>query len=302
MRKKEFALNKLFNFCLVMGLLLLRASIWCFETNDNTWGIGVGLVALLFMVIPAIFTPYCYAFDSEGVSLCYVFLPVERYLWKDISAITVVDDNIIGTTMHPTIFDIFFAHVFSIEGENVGKTRFYMRGNIRKSFRTKHLLEKYWDGTITGYLLEDVKKWFHKKRTKKQSQVKAHFTDEIVSMEREVRAETRHWVQPFVAQARQYDLAMNAKYLYVTEDLQEWNSRPQEGYTYTLVAEIAEPKETDEDRIVTVSVDLLYVRLGKNAYRGVKNKRIKEELEDVFSDVLKEISENGIEAYCKEIS
>lgn len=300
-KKKEFALNKLFNFCFVMGLLFLRASLWCFEDNDYTWGIGVGVVALLLMAITAIFTPYCYAFDSEGVSLCYVFLPAERYLWKDIRAIEVMDDAV-GTVTHPTVFEFFYAYVFNIEGEPVGKARFYMGGNIRKSFRTKYLLEKYWDGTITGYLFEDVKKWFHKKRTKKQTQVKAHLTDEIVPMEREVRAETRQWVQPFVAQAKQYDLAVNAKYLYVTEDLQELNSRPQEGYTYTLVAEIAEPNEADEDRIVVVSVDLLYVRLGKNAYRGIKNKHIKEELEGVFSDVLKEISENGIEAYCKELS
>ena len=38
-----------------------------------------------------------------------------------------------------------------------------MNGNMRKSFRNKKLLEQYWDGTITGYMFENVKKWFQKR-------------------------------------------------------------------------------------------------------------------------------------------
>lgn len=273
-------------------------SIEFFIENDTAWGWGFGLVGLLLIVFPAIFTPYCYAFDSEGVSLCYVFLHVERYLWKDIHAIE-VEDIKLGTASRVTIFDFFYASVFSIKGTNVGESRFYMNGHIRKSFRTKHLLEKYWDGTITGYLFEDAKKWIDKRKAKKQSQIKAHLTDEVVAMEREIRAETREWLKPFIAQAKQYNLDIKVKYFYITEDFEELKSRPKEGYTYTLIAEISHFNETDENRIVVVSVDLLYVRLGKTAYRSVKNKHIKEELEFTFSDMLNEINKNGIEVYCK---
>ena len=146
----------------------------------------MGVAALICIVPAAIFTPYCYAFDSKGVSLRYIFLPVECYLWKDIHAIE-VEDITTNSGRSTTILDVFFAHVSCIRGKNVGKIRFYMNGHIGKSFRTKHLLEKYWDGTITGYLLEDVKKWFHKRKTKKQSMIKVHVTDEIVPMERDVR-------------------------------------------------------------------------------------------------------------------
>jgi len=297
-KKRQFALNKLFNFLIVVGMFLSWVSIEFLIDNDITWAVGLGLAALLFIIIPAIFTPYCYAFDSEGVSLCYVFLPVERYLWKDIHAIE-VEDTSIDTASNANIFEFFYANVFSIKGKNVGKSRFYMNGNIRKSFRTKYLLEKYWDGTITGYLFEDAKKWINKRRAKKQSQVKAHLTDEIVPMEREIRAETREWLKPFMAQAKQYNLDIKPKYLYITKDFDELNSRPKEEYTYTLVAEISHFNETDENRIVVVSVDLLYVRLGKIAYRGVENKHIKEEFEFTFSDVLNQINKNGIDVYCK---
>ena len=285
---------------MVLGLVLAWGSIGFFMDSDNAWGFGFGIAALLLIVFPAIFTPYCYAFDSEGVSLCYLFLPVERYLWKNIHAIE-VEDTSIGSASKASIFKFFYAYVFSIKGTNVGKSRFYMDGHIRKSFRTKYLLEKYWDGTITGYLFEDAKKWIDKRKTNKQSQIKAHLTDEIVPMEREIRAETREWLKPFIAQAKQYDLDIRAKYFYITKDFEELNSRPKEGYTYTLIAEIAHFNETDENRIVVVSVDLLYVRLGKTSYRGVKNKHAKEELEFTISDMLNEINKNGLEVYCKDL-
>lgn len=297
-KRKQFALNKLFNFCIVLGLFFALGSIEFFRDNDTAWGLGFGIVALLLIVLPAIFTPYCYAFDNEGVSLCYIFLPVERYLWKDIHAIEVEDINI-GTTSQASIFEFFYAYVFAIHGANVGKCRFYMNGHIRKSFRTKYLLEKYWDGTITGYLFEDVKNWINKRKTKKQAQTRAHLTDEIVPMEREIRTETREWLKPFVTQAKQYNLNIRTKYTYITKDFEELNSRPKEGYTYTLVAEISHFNETYENRIVVVSVDLLYVRLGKTAYRGVKNKHIKEEFKFTFSNALSEINKNGIDVYCK---
>lgn len=297
-KTRQIALNKLFNFCVVLGLFFAWGSIEFFIENDTAWSWGFGLVGLILIVLPAIFTPYCYAFDSEGVSLCYVFLPVERYLWKDIHAIE-VEVIKLGTASGVTIFDFFYASVFSIKGTNVGESRFYMNGHIRKSFRTKRLLEKYWDGTITGYLFEDAKKWIDKRKAKKHSQIKAHLTDEVVAMEREIRAETRELLKPFIAQAKQYNLDIKEKYFYITEDFEELKSRPKEGYTYTLVAEISHFNETDQNRIVVVSVDLLYVRLGKTTYRGVKNKHIKEELEFTFSDVLNEINKNGIEVYCK---
>ena len=52
---------------------------------------------------------------------------------------------------------------------------------------------------------------------------------------------------------------------------------------------------------MTVDVDLIRVRLGKTAYRGVINKCAQEEIELSFSDLLKEIREKGIETYFSEL-
>lgn len=295
--KKQFALDKLFNFFIIFGLGLAWGSIEFFRENNIGYGVGFGIVALLFIVFTMVFTPYCYAFDSEGVSLCYVFLPVERYLWKDVHAIEVDCEHTHCTK--GAMFDILFGWVFHIKGQNVGKNRFYMQGNIRKSFRTKRLLEKYWDGTITGYFFEDVKGCIGRRKAKKQSETREYLTDEVALSEREVRAEVRALIAPFIDKARQYDLEVKTKYYCITKDLKETRSRPKEAYTYTLVGEIAHFNEKDENRIVEVSVDLVYARLGKTRYRGVKNAHLKEELEYTFTDVLDEIIKNGIEAYCE---
>ena len=300
-KTKQIALNKLFNLCIILGLFFACVSITLFIDGAISWGLVVGIItALLFILLPALFTPYCYSFDSDGVSLCYVFLPAERYLWNDIYAIEVEDIQPYASNV--TIFDFFYAYVFAIKGKNVGKSRFYMKGHIRKSFRTKRLLEKYWDGTITGYLFEDVKKHLDKRRAKKARQTKVHLADEVVKAEREVRAETREMLKPFIQQAKQYNLDVKANYLYITKDFKELNSRPQENYTYTLVAEISHFNETDQNRVVTLGVNLIYVRLGKAAYKGVKNQNIKEELDFWFTETLNEIGKNGIDVYCRNSS
>ncbi len=295
-KKRKLALNKLFNFCLFLALLAAVFSLSAFAEDDWRWGIGTGVAALALIFAPI--TPYCYVFDDEGVSFRYLLWPTERYLWDDIREITVVWDS------HPAYssgWELLWASVFCLKANPVGKHRWYMEGHIRKSFRTKRLLEQYWDGTITGYLFEDAKKWLNKKRKRKEKEIKLHLADKVTPMEREMRAKVRGWLAPFIAQAKQYDLDMRADYRYITGDGDERKSRPQEGYTYTLMIEIARPNETDDNRIVLLDVDLLYVRLGKTAYRGVANEHAEEELRLTLTDVLDEIFKNGIEVYCKDL-
>ncbi len=289
-RRKQIAFNKLFNLCVVLGVLSICISVELFSLDKNIWGIILAVAACLFIFLPMIFTPCCYIFDSEGVSFCYFLIPNERFLWKDIYAIEVEDITTPYSHTYSITLDFFYASVFCLKGSNSIKRRFFENVHIRKSFRTKKLLEKYWDGTITGYFFEDAKKWINKRRAKKQAYVNAHFTDEIVKMEREIRADTREWIKPLVAQAKQYNLEVKLNYSYVTKDLKELKSRPQEGYTYSLDVEISHFNETDENRIVVFSVDLLYVRIGKTSYRGIKNKQAKEELQIDFSDVLVKIN------------
>lgn len=289
-KRKQIALNKLFNTSVVLGVLCACISVELFSCDEIIWGVILAVAACLLIFLPMIFTPCCYIFDSEGVSFCYILIPNERFLWNDIYAIEVEDISPPYTHMYSITLDFFYASVFCLKGNDSIKRRFFENVHIRKSFRTKKLLEKYWDGTITGYFFDDAKKWINKKRAKKQAYVNAHFTDEIVKMEREIRADAREWLKPILAQAKQNNLDVKLKYYYVTKDSKELKSRPQEGYTYSIDVEISHYNEIDENKIIVVSADLLYVKLGKTSYRGIKNQKAKEELQIDFSDVLEKIN------------
>ena len=289
-RKKQIALNKLFNTSVVLGVLSVCISVEFFSCDEIIWGVILAVVACLLIFLPMIFTPCCYIFDNEGVSFCYILIPNERFLWNDIYAIEVEDISPPYTHMYSITLDFLYASVFCLKGSDSIKRRFFENVHIRKSFRTKKLLEKYWDGTITGYFFEDAKKWINKRRAKKQAYINAHFIDEIVKMEREIRVDAREWLKPLFTQAKQNNLDVKLKYYYVTKNSKELKSRPQEGYTYSLDVEISHFNETDENKIIVVSADLLYVKLGKTAYRGIKNQKAKEELQIDFSDVLEKIN------------
>ena len=142
-----------------------------------------------------------------------------------------------------------------------------MEGHICKSFITKRLIEKYWDGTIDNSILGSKRAKKNKVKTNKSYSV-----DEIVSLEREMKALAKQCIAPYHNEIVQYDLELRKRYVFLTSDFIELNSRPLESYTYTVLLDIFRQGETNEDNIWSISVDLIYVRLGRNAYKGVKNK------------------------------
>lgn len=289
--KRQYALDKLFNVFIIIGCFLLYASYVFQDENSIGLVIGTGIFGLLFIIGAIILIPCCYGFDSEGVTMYYVFSPNERYLWRNIRAIEVSDDG--TNSSHTALFDVIFGRVFAISGYVEGEYHFYMNGHIRKSWRTKRLIEKYWDGTITGYFWENFIDWWNKSKNKKRKQPKHRLTDEIIPMEKDMKAKIKQCIIPYHDKIRQYGFEIRRKYIYITKNLDELNSRPSEGYTYIALVEISCPGETDEDKIWCFSVDLLYVRLGKNAYKGVKNKNALMEMEYWLRETMQEIKNNG---------
>ena len=87
---------------------------------------------------------------------------------------------------------------------------------------------------------------------------------------------------------------MRTNFIYITKDQEELHSRPHEGYRYTALIEISRPGEEDEEKILCVSADLLQVRLGKTAYKGVEKRGAYEELQMMLQDTLKDIYSFGI--------
>ena len=284
-KRMRFACNRF----LICGLLLGGFFAWmaadCIQEGTVGTGIGSGAVALGVIIIVLLLMPWGYRFDQKGITICYLFLPSERYLWRNIRSIEVFYERRGPAT-------------FRLEGRLEGKERFYMDGKIHKNRRTKRLLETYWDGTITGYFFADLRKWWQKRKNKKENEINRHRTDEVVPMERTVRAETRSALALCDAQASQLGLKLRIKFYYETEDLEEVNSRPQGDYVYSALIELCRPGETDESKIITISAGLLHVRLGKTAYRGVKDDDALMNLQEELIQMLEEVRKIGFDAYC----
>lgn len=289
MKKTEFAINwNLLLFFLCAVFMAMIAKGFCSEGAIGE-GILCVLFALMFTVVPLLFFPVFYRFDNEGLTMVYVFFPNERYLWNKIREIE-VDRYQKG----PTVFRLY--------AEPEGKRRFYMKGEVYKTFRTNCLLKTYWDGTITGYFWEGVRNWFSKGRKKKEKLPVHHSTDEVVLMERQARGETREVLERYETLAGQMDLELRVKYCYTDPELEEINSRPQSNYEYTVLVELSRPGETADDKVIVTSADLLHVRLGRAAYRGVKDEDALPDLKLELDEVFEEVRQNGLDAYLQQFN
>ena len=284
-KRVRFACNRFWIYGMLLGGFLAWMAVSFIQEDAIGAGIGSGAVALGVIIIVLLMMPRGYRFDQKGITICYLFLPSERYLWRNIRSIEVFYERRGPAT-------------FRLEGRLEGKERFYMDGKIHKNRRTKRLLETYWDGTITGYFFEDLRKWWQKRKKKQQKEILQHRTDEVVPMEREVRAETRTTLALCDAQAAQLGLKLRIKFYYETEDMEEINSRPQGNYVYTALIELCRPGETNESKIVTTSAGLLHVRLGKAAYRGVKDADALRTLREELTQMLEEVRKIGFDVYC----
>ncbi len=293
--KTRLAINRVAVFWTIVFGLIAFSGVAVIKEDPILGGILAGLFSLLDIAL-LVLVPFWYLFDKNGVRVCYFFLPNEWYLWKNVYAIEATRSDYFASSVNNRWMDI---PVFALHGNMEGEHRLYMEGVVLRTHRTKKLIEAYWDGEVTGYFLDGIKKWFAKRRQKREKDIQRHLTDEIVPMERAVRANVRQELPPYESQLKQLGLELKVSFLYVDGGGEEHKSRPDSGYTYMVLVEMAHPGETDENRIVGVSADLLQVRLGRTAYRGVEMTTAIEELRFYLEDTIATIREQGIEAYCR---
>ncbi len=276
--KKHFALNRTLLFIAFAAGFIGWISGVMLAEGETGAGI-VGLIIAIVMLLGMIILPYGYRFDRKGITICYVFLPSERYLWSKIRAIQV------GYGRRGPGY-------FQLVGKSEGKERFYTEGQVCKNRRTKRLLESYWDGTITGYFFEDIRKWWRRRKDQQEKNMRRHRADEVVLMERTAREETRSALALWDARAAQMGISMKIKFCYTGEDEEESNSRPEGNYTYTAQVYLYPRGEQKANKCITVYSDLLHVRLGKTDYRGVKDEEALTDLQEGLTELLDEL-QNG---------
>lgn len=284
--KKQYAINRLFFFFMIIGALLGVTAIPV-AMEEISLGIIMGVMAAGILVTPFLLMPTYYVFDNEGVTLAYLLLPSERYLWANVTSVTVhIDPKSMG-----------LANFFLLEGQVEGKHRFYMDSHIRKSGRTKRLLEKYWHKKINGYYFAELKSKLKRRVEKEELATKLHLANEVIPMERQMRAEARKVLKPLCDKAEELGLSLNYEFLFLTSDLELHKRRPVSGYDYTAEIELSLPGETDEGRILCMDVRLLQVRLLRKGYFGTVYDNAFENLEGELNQAFAKIQKNGFEKH-----
>lgn len=277
--KRKIALNPVFGFGLLSGVACLVIGIFVLIAGEST-GLGALILALLFLLVVWL-TPVCYVFDSDGVACVYLFFTNERYLWKRISKISL-----------ETSSGRYQMKYYQIRGVPEGQPKRHMNGEIHKTFRTKRLLNLYWDDAIEN----------EKKRKSKRRKIANHVQTacddkEVKALEREVRARVRSALQPILEKAVENGFHPYVEYYYVIPNGDRLRSRPEQGYVYEALITITEEDEKDSPKKVQVGKELIHVRKGRSGYVGVESEKGIEDLMWLLSDTLDTILQNGMDAY-----
>jgi hypothetical protein len=300
--KREFAFDKRFIFYIFISLL---SSFITFITvygliDEFSWDLVLFAVLFCGMSVAAWINMLCYipcgySFDKESVNVYYVFCKTERALWKSVYQIEI--DYTVGShgRYGRKLFTTEYIISFFDESHN-GKVAL----NVRRSRRTRKMIEKYWDGKVEGYFSDSVKKWFEKRSKKKAKAAKKYLTDEIMPLEREVRAELREALKQLQHLAEQDGFVLDAEFIYITSDGSEFSKRPDENYTYTADVRLYLKEESSDPRAEHIEAELLYVRAGRSKWRGVKNGEAASELRQTINEILSEIRTVGFDKYCED--
>ncbi len=281
--KRKMAFNPMCLLGLLVGTVMAGISIALLTEQDGAGWFGL-ILALVLLAVAIFITPVLYLFDEEGVTCVYLVFSNERYLWKRISSISLKMDS-----------GRYNGSFYQIKGIPQGERKKYLNGEIRKTFRTKRLLHRYYNGTIEG---ESTWKGFRSKKKKGHSALID--ADEVMTMEREMRARVKEALIPIMDRAGLNDLTVSVEYLYAVRGGEYLRQRPKDKYVYLALASIAQVGEKDKRKKVQVSSELIRVRLGGSAYIGVEEEEAITALVEILSDTLDMVVQNGINSYRKD--
>ena len=116
-------------------LLIASFGLWAEEHIFTVSGIllTVGYLALLFI------NPIYYLFSEEKLVICHPFKRQETIYWEDIRSISRYGSWSNPKFMGIPHYKVYYRH---------DKERWFMKGEICRSRRTKKLLQKYYKGNV----------------------------------------------------------------------------------------------------------------------------------------------------------
>ncbi len=236
--------------------------------------IGIGCVVALF------FKPYCYSFDRNGISICYLFGRSHSFAYESIDLVICQTKN--GSNGNAV-------HEYEISGTPEKAPASYMKSIVQKTKSTEKAMNYYMEEKTVDFTVPA-------KRKKGDGEDWERFGS---CLEDDMRANIDRYAEFHSSKLSPLGLELSHRYVYVKdedEDYVEYEQKPEEACAYTVVFDVFETGETDPDRILPFEISLV-------EYDDSKKKRVS--VSDVavmlmincLDDMLEEIRNVGIDGY-----
>lgn len=278
--KKSFALAlRLFVFVLCTAFAALITAM-AVKDGDTGFALLGGILTLVF-IFGTVIAPKLYIADEEGISLYYLPFVKEYFKWNEIKRI-----KIKKSYSRSIIFDFLWKEYEIIpikEKRNKGSKyhSIFHGSEISRTFLTRRMIKKYWDGNIE----DDSFSWF-KKRFSKEKDVKIKYDlTEVKQKEKWARDMLKQIAAQYESKAALYEKTIDASCTYFTDE-DDFNSRPKENYSY--VAEIFVEKENDEKSSFYITAELLFVSYGKKSMKITQNKNAFDEIAEKINEAIEQ--------------
>ncbi len=279
--KKSFAMDPRFFLMIIVTCFFGVMTYGGILDGDVGPALIVGGAITLLFIFGIVIIPKFSVADEEGVSIYYLPFVKESYKWSEIRKIEIVEDR----SYRKTCLDYFWKvyKIVPMKEQNYKGSKyhsFFHSSEIFKTFLSKRMLKKYWNGAIE----DDSFSWFKKHCTKTKKNVKYDLT-EVRQKEKAVRDSLKSTVAQYEAKAKLYGKTIDASCTYFIDD-EDFGSRPKENYSY--VAEIFVEKENDEENIFYIKAEILFVRYGKSNVKITENKSAFDEIANKINEAIED--------------
>lgn len=278
--KKSFALDSrlfLFVLCLLFAGLMTVISL---QDGEKGFSLFCGMLTLMF-VFGVITAPKLYIADEEGLSIYYLPFVKEYFKWNDIKRIKIKKSN-----SRSIIFDFLWREyeIVPTKEKRYKGSKYHSifhSSEISRTFLTKRMIEKYWEGTIE----DDSLSWFKKRFSNKESGKIKYELTEVKEKEKWARQSLKQIVMQYERKAELHGKTIDASCTYFIDD-DDFSNRPQENYSY--VAEVFVEKENDEERSFYIKQEILFVSYGKKQIKIIENNGAFDEISKLINEAIEQ--------------
>ncbi len=273
---EEKVLNR--GFLIYIAICILPLIPFFLPSEMESDYIAIAVIVIAMGAVMAVFTPYMYKFDSEGISFCYILGVKHRYLWKDVDFIICST-----TTSRRSEHD-----EYEIVGKPEKNHRVFKAKTIIKTKKIQACMVEYAQLKVT-----DLTAYYSRNDFKLSN---------FQTIESGLRAEIEKHISRYYAELSYLSLNLKYHYAYTLDDdinMTEYSEKPIGDSTYGIYLEICRHGETDKNKMVCYDISLIEFKEKKPNKFYIYVFSIVFSLKQ-FDEMIKEIKDLGFERCLEE--